>query len=250
MIGISCCSKTFGPGGVPNYAASDFCVRAAAGLSGALPVLLPACGDLLQADALLDRLDGILLTGSRSDVEPALYGCTPREGDRWSDPGRDATTLPLIRAAIQRGTPILAICRGLQELNVALGGTLHQDLAAIGRPNHDAASPEDPVGRVAPAHWVVLAEGGRLSTYGRNEREKVNSLHRQAIDRLAPGLRVEATAPDGTIEAVSHASAGFVLGVQWHPEFDAATNAFSAAIFRAFGAALHRQETGERLAAD
>jgi putative glutamine amidotransferase len=251
LVGISCCSKVFGPNGLPNHAASDFCVRATAELSGAIPVLLPACGDIVLPDSLLDRLDGILLTGSQSDVEPSLYGCMKRDGRRLSDPRRDATTLPLIRGAVRRGTPILAICRGLQELNVALGGTLHQDLGALpDRLNHEAACPEDPVGRAAPAHWVTLAEGGRLSTFSRSPQQQVNSLHRQAIDGLARDLRMEATAPDGTIEAVSHASAAFVLGVQWHPEFDAEHNLFSASIFRAFGAALHQRESGERLAAD
>ena len=249
LVGISCCSKSFGPNGLPNHAASDFAVRAVAELSNAIPVLLPALGSLADTEGLLDRLDGIVLTGSRTNIAPASYGGTCRGEFEASDPGRDATTLPLIRAAIHRGTPILAICRGLQELNVALGGTLHQMLADIpGRLDHAACQPEDADLRVQAAHCVVLTPHGRLAALSHKARIGVNSLHQQGIDRLAPGLRVEAHALDGTIEAVSHAGRAFVLGVQWHPEFDAHCNAVSANIFAAFGASLFRAQ--ERLAAD
>jgi len=251
LVGISCCSKVFGPNGLQNHAASDFCVRAMAALADAIPVLLPASGDLVQADCLLDRLDGILLTGSKTDIDPCLYGHSPCSSNRLADPKRDATTLPLIRAALRRGTPILAICRGMQELNVALGGTLHQRLTDVpGRQNHACAVPEDEARRVAPAHDITLTTGGILAGFSRRPMHRVNSLHHQGIDQLAPGLAVEATAPDGTIEAVRHTGSAFILGVQWHPEFDAACNSFSAAIFQAFGAALWRPATQERLAAD
>ena len=251
FVGISCCSKSFGPNGIPNHAASDFCVRAVAAYADAIPVLLPALGSLADPESLLDRLDGVLLTGSKSNVAPGLYGERISVPSRLADHGRDATTLPLIRAALRRRTPVLAICRGLQELNVALGGSLHRQLDRVpGRVAHACASPDDPQRRVAPAHAVTLPPGGRLAGITGRLAFEVNSLHHQGIDRLGEGLLVEATAPDGTIEAVSYASAPFVLGVQWHPEFDPDCNAVSASIFRGFGAALYRSLGGERLAAD
>ncbi len=252
LVGISCCNKSFGPNGLPNHAASDFCVQAICQISNAIPVLLPAIGTLADATCLLGRLDGILLTGSRTNISPSHYGGLALDDDAPEDPARDATTLPLIRAAIARGTPILAICRGLQEMNVALGGTLHPAIHRVpGRLNHAAAEPEDAVARVAPAHTVALTPGGLLHRLAQAPTISVNSLHRQGIDRLAPGLAVEAVAPDGTIEAVrATGSPNFALGLQWHPEFDALTNPFSARIFKAFGDSLHQVAGLDRLAAD
>jgi putative glutamine amidotransferase len=252
LVGISCCSKSFGPNGLPNHAASDFCVRAVRELADAIPVLVPAAGREDDAPCLLDRLDGILLTGSRSHVAPRHYGGTDAADDAPHDHARDATTLPLIRAAIARGIPVLAICRGMQELNVALGGTLFQHLPAIdGRLNHAAAEPEDAVGRVAPAHAVKLMPGGLLHRLAQTSTIEVNSLHHQGIDRLGRGLVVEALAPDGVIEAVRAVHcAGFAVGVQWHPEFDARSNTFSGALFRAFGQAMSQRHGAHTMAAD
>jgi putative glutamine amidotransferase len=252
LVGISCCSKSFGPNGLPNHAASDFCVRAICDVADAVPVLLPAVGNDRDAACLLSRLDGILLTGSRTHIEPRYYGGPAHGVDMPEDPARDATILPLIRAAVARGTPIFAICRGMQEMNVALGGTLFQHLPALpGRLNHAAAKPEDKAGRVAPAHAAELTLGGMLHRLAQSGSIQVNSLHQQGIDRLADGLAVEAVAPDGTIEAVRVIrSPGFGLGVQWHPEFDAMTNPVSRALFRAFGEALRQMPEGHLLAAD
>jgi putative glutamine amidotransferase len=252
LVGISCCSKSFGPNGLPNHAASDFCVRAICEVSGAVPVLLPAVGNDRDANCLLARLDGILLTGSRTHIAPRHYGGAVHDKDMPEDPARDATTLPLIRAAVARGTPIFAICRGMQELNVALGGTLFQHLPTLpGRLNHQAAKPEDATARVAPAHPVNLTPGGLLHRLTESRSIEVNSLHQQGIDRLADALCLEAVAPDGTIEAVRIvASPGFGLGVQWHPEFDAITNPISKALFGAFGEALRRVPQPELMAAD
>jgi putative glutamine amidotransferase len=244
LIGLSCCIKSFGPNTLPNHAASDACARAAARLADAVPVLLPALGEAADIETLMDRLDGILLTGSRSMVNPAHYGGDPHDEGTPEDGARDATTLPLIRAAIARGIPVLAICRGLQELNVALGGSLHQRLASLpGRINHAAPKTEDLAVKFAKAHAVTFTEGGMLHRLAGTREVMVNSLHEQGIRTLAPGLCVEALAPDGTIEAISLAhSRGFALGVQWHPEADCCTDAFSAAIFAAFGRAV-RQRT-------
>ncbi len=240
IVGISCCIKSFGAASLPNHAASDFAVRAVAQFAGAVPVLLPALGDEADLPALFGALDGVLLTGSKSNINPREYGGGPPPADSPSDAARDATTLPLIRAAIARGLPLLAICRGLQELNVALGGTLHQKLCDVpGRLDHSAPETDDFAEKMAKAHEVTLCEGGLLQRLAGERSIMVNSLHTQGIDRLGAGLTCEAAAPDGTIEAVRHISAAaFTLGVQWHPEFDCAQDTLSARIFEAFGHAM------------
>lgn len=252
VIGISCCVKSFGPNSLPNHAASDYCVRAVATLCGAVPLLMPALGDATDIDCLLGMLDGVLLTGSRSNVNPALYGGPPHAQGTPEDDARDATTLPLIRAAVARGIPVLAICRGFQEMNVAFGGTLHQRLQDLpGRIDHSAPKTECLATKMAKAHKVGLTPGGMLHALAGARQVRVNSLHDQGIDRLAPGLVSEAVAPDGTIEAIRVARAsGFTLGLQWHPEFDAAEDGFSEAIFRAFGDAARSGRSAAKLAAD
>lgn len=252
LIGISCCTKLFGTYGMANHAASDTYVRAVDQVVDGVPVLLPANGDAADVETLLDRLDGIILTGSRSNVQPALYGGPHHTEGTPEDPGRDATTLRLINAAIARSVPILAICRGLQELNVALGGTLHQRLQDLpGRMDHSTPLHPDARIRTGKAHDVAILPGTWLHRLAQAERIPVNSLHNQGIDRLAPGLVPEAVAPDGTIEAICLPSAGaLTVGVQWHPEYDFASDAVSRAIFAAFGVAARGQRGGALLAAD
>lgn len=202
--------------------------------TGCLPVLIPAIGARVDVCAILDGINGLLLTGSPSNVHPSQYGAEPSHPDILHDPERDATTLPLIREAVRRDLPILAICRGIQELNVALGGSLHQRVHELpGRFNH--RSPKDsPDGPYGPAHSVTLSPGGLLAALAGTTEVMVNSLHSQGIDRLAPGLFVEAIAPDGQIEAVSVPEARFILGVQWHPEHKVLENPLSRAVFRSF----------------
>jgi putative glutamine amidotransferase len=252
LVGISCCIKSFGPNGLANHAASDFCVRAVSGVADAVPVLLPAIGNDHDATCLLSRLDGILLTGSRSHIAPHHYGGEAHNPGMPEDPARDATTLPLIRAALARGIPIFAICRGMQELNVALGGTLFQHLPKLpGRLNHAAARPEDAQARITPAHTALLTAGGLLHRLAQAGSIEVNSLHEQGIDRLGDGLAVEAIAPDGTIEAVHVITLpSFALGVQWHPEFDATSNKMSRALFQTFGRAIRQMPHAHLMAAD
>jgi putative glutamine amidotransferase len=208
--------------------------------AGGLPVLVPALGPRLDLDALLAQLDGLLITGSPSNVEPHHYAGPPARLDSPSDPARDATTLPLIRRALELAVPLLAICRGVQELNVALGGSLHQEVHALpGRLDHRSDKSVPPGERYRPAHPITLTPGGVLQALldGASTIE-VNSLHGQAIDRLAPGLAVEALALDGTIEAVRVVEArAFALGVQWHPEWRVLDNPTSRRLFAAFGAA-------------
>jgi putative glutamine amidotransferase len=240
LVGISCCSKPFGLYGTPNHAASDTYVRATDLIVGAAPVLLPANGAAADIETLLTRLDGIILTGSRSNVQPCLYDGPPHPDGIPEDTQRDGMTLPLIRAAIAAGVPLLAICRGLQELNVALGGSLHQCLEELpGRLDHSTPLVDVPGVRIGKAHSVTIVPGSLLHRIAEAREIPVNSLHHQAIDRLAPGLVVEATAPDGTIEAVRVARArGFAFGVQWHPEYDFERDPVSRRIFEVFGAAV------------
>ncbi|MGI4954335.1 MAG: gamma-glutamyl-gamma-aminobutyrate hydrolase family protein [Janthinobacterium lividum] len=250
LVGISCCTKLFGLFGTPNHAASDTYVRAVDQVVHAIPVLLPANGDAADIEALLGRLDGIILTGSRSNVQPSLYNGPAHAEGTPEDERRDGVTMRLIRAAVSGGVPLLAICRGLQELNVALGGSLHQRLQDLpGRMDHSTPMHPNPRVRTGKAHAVRLSPGCWLHRIAGQGEITVNSLHNQGIDNLAPGLVVDATAPDGTIEAVRWAGGGFAMGVQWHPEYDFATDAVSHGIFAAFGAAM-RARTGAVLAAD
>ena len=253
IVGIPACSREVA--GHPNHATPSRYGDAVIGGSGAMPVLLPPVGGDVGGGLLhiLDRLDGLLLSGSPSNVAPACYGVDEDATPDMHDPPRDATTLPLIRAALERGLPVLAICRGIQELNVALGGTLHQEVHKVpGRMDH-RAGPGTHDQRYAPKHAIALS--GHMARILGKTATQVNSLHGQAIDRLAPGLVVEATAPDGTIEAVHVASApgvaqvGWAFGVQWHPEWRFAENEDSMALFRAFGEACRAYRAGERRAA-
>jgi putative glutamine amidotransferase len=249
LIGISCCQKPFGLFGTPNHAASDSYIRVTRGPVAGTPVLLPAAGEDLSNE-LLPHLDGLILTGSRSNVWPGHYDGPAHAEGTPEDHFRDATTLPLIRAAIERGIPLLAICRGMQELNVALGGSLDQRIQDLpGRIDHSTPSDQPiPKVRTGKAHAVRIEREGSLAAVLTAAtrlagRLAVNSLHNQGVQRLAPRLVAEAFAPDGTIEAVRVDGArGFALGVQWHPEYDWERDADSRAIFEAFGraCAAHR----------
>lgn len=214
--------------------------------AGALPLLVPAFEEGMDVEAVLDRVDGVLISGSRTNVHPALYGEEATEAHEPFDPARDATSLGLIRGAIARGVPLLAICRGIQELNVALGGSLANEIQDLpGRMDHRKPDGEDADSSFAIRHDVQVREGTCLAAIVGAGPLPVNSLHRQAISRIAPGLAVEATAEDGTIEAVSVVDApGFAIGVQWHPEYWVSTDAPSAAIFRAFGDATRAYAAG------
>jgi len=227
-------------GGMPTHQVNDEYVIAIRDGAGALPLLIPSTDTPLAIADILKAVDGLLFTGAPSNVAPSHYDGTPPPGTEL-DPSRDAITLPLLRAAIAAGKPVLAICRGFQELNVALGGSLHQHVHEIpGRLDHrepQSASSRDV--EYAPAHTVQLAADGVLARLTGQASAMVNSLHHQGIDRLAPGLKVEATAPDSQIEAVSMPGApGFLLGVQWHPEWRWAEDPLSRALFAAFGDAL------------
>lgn len=207
-------------------------------LAGCLPLVVPSA-DAAELDTLFDAADGLLLTGSPSNVHPSHFEEDLRDPALPLDPERDAWTLPLIPKALERGLPFFAICRGAQETNVALGGSLHQAVHEIeGHLDHRDPDDEPLDVQYAPAHSIDVLPGGVLARLLQRDRVQVNSLHGQAVNRLAPGLRVEARAPDGVVEAFSKPdSPGFNLAVQWHPEWQAASNPVSMAMLSAFGAA-------------
>jgi putative glutamine amidotransferase len=242
LIGISCCTKQFGVFGMPNHAASDTYVKATDEVIGGVPILLPANGPAADIETLLDRLDGIILTGSRSNVQPTLYDGPPHAEGTPEDPARDGITLPLIRAAIARGVPLLAICRGFQELNVALGGSLHQRLQNL--PDRmDHSSPMQPSSRLrqSKAHAIRVTPGGWLHRLAGKSEIAVNSLHNQGINQLAPGLVAEGVASQ------AGPAIGYAVGIQWHPEYDWRTDSLSKAIFEQFGAAVRAYADAARL---
>ena len=238
IIGIPCDHRMVGPH--PFHMVGEKYIAAVREATGALPLLIPVLGTPITPGEILSSVDGLLFTGSYSNVAPNLYGgMAPRPGV-LQDEYRDATTLPLLKAAIEAGLPSFCLCRGFQELNVALGGSLHQHLQDVpGRIDHreDKSAPLEV--QYGPAHDVRLTEGGMLAGLLGTARTTVNSLHEQGIDRLAPPLKAEAVADDGTIEAVSlPGSKGFLLGVQWHPEWRWSGNPVSRALFGAFGDAV------------
>lgn len=246
IIGIPACIKMLGDHAF--HAAGAKYVEAVVTAAGCTPLILPALGGRLDLEQVLELIDGLLLTGSVSNVAPGRYGQALARPDLEMDADRDATTLPLIRAALEAGVPLLGICRGFQELNVAMGGSLHQEVhAQAGMLDHREAHDADLDVQYGPAHPVRLAPGGLLQElFGGAVEIAVNSIHGQGVDRLGAGLTAEATAPDGLIEAVRVDGARtFALGVQWHPEWRVAENPQSMAIFRAFGRAA-AQRAGAR----
>ena len=213
-------------------------INAVAQAADAVPVLVPALGEQHLQD-WLESFDGILFTGSPSNVEPHRYQGEPAAPGTLHDPARDSTTLPMITRAVEAGLPVFGICRGFQEMNVAFGGSLVQKIQELpGKLDHreDGTQPLDL--QYGPAHDVELTEGGFLYGLAGKRRIKVNSLHSQGVEKLGPSLVTEAKAEDGVVEAFRVASAPtFALAVQWHPEWKVMDNPFSRALFAAFGQA-------------
>lgn len=244
LVGIPTDRRILGPH--PFHCVGEKYIAAIVAAAEATPVLLPSLGDQSDLDAILESVDGILLTGSPSNVEPYRYRGPPSEPDTLHDPHRDATTLPLIPKVVQSGMPLFAICRGFQEMNVAYGGTLWQKVQSVPGMMDHRENKEDPLERqYAPVHEIELRADGRLRSLAGRDRVEVNSLHAQGVATLGQGLEVEAVAPDGLIEAFRVGSApGFALAVQWHPEWQVMNNDFSRALFAAFGAAARDHARG------
>jgi putative glutamine amidotransferase len=222
------------------HAAAETYLRAIITGLGGIPLIVPSLAGDIDVDALLDRVDGVLLPGSKSNVHPSRYGEAPTPASEPYDLKRDAMTSALIAATIARGVPLFAICRGFQELNVALGGTLISEVQELaGRHDHRAPVSDDQAVRFSIRQDVAVKPGSELASILGEGVKRVNSLHRQAIGRLGIGLAVEATAPDGTVEAVRVLDApGFAIGVQWHPEYWVESDETSARLFAAFGRAV------------
>jgi putative glutamine amidotransferase len=234
LIGIPADRRILGPH--PFHCVGEKYIAAVADAAEAIPLLVPALGER-DLDQLLETLDGILLTGSPSNVEPHRYAGPASDPDTVHDPHRDSTTLPLIPHAIERGVPLFAVCRGFQEMNVAFGGTLWQKVQQVPGMGDHREDKEQPLDvQYGPVHEVELVPGGLLHGWAGRDRVMVNSLHSQGVQTLGDGLEIEARAPDGLIEAFRVRSApGFALAVQWHPEWQVMKNPFSRAMFAAFG---------------
>ena len=241
LIGVTACSKQIGLH--PFHIVGDKYLRAVAVGAGGLPLVIPALPGLIDIEALLGHLDGLLFTGSPSNVEPQHYQGPASEPGTHHDPARDGITLPLIRAAVDAGVPLLGICRGFQEMNVALGGSLHQRVHEAGPFMDHRSDDEAPVEvQYGLSHPLHVQPGGLLERLGLGPQFEVNSVHGQGVERLAPGLRVEGLAPDGLVEAFSVERAQtFALGVQWHPEWKVAEHPAYLAILRAFGDACRER---------
>ncbi|MGI2141246.1 gamma-glutamyl-gamma-aminobutyrate hydrolase family protein [Shewanella baltica] len=243
LIGVIACNQQLGSHPF-NIVGEKYLLGVVNGAKG-WPLVIPSLGGDLPIDAILERLDGILFTGSPSNVEPHLYAGQPSELGTHHDPKRDATTLPLIHAAIAAGVPVLGICRGFQEMNVAFGGSLHQKLYEVGgfiEHREDKTASLDV--QYGASHSITVEPGGLIyEAWGRNSAE-VNSVHTQGVERLGVGLRPEAYAPDGLVEAFSViGTKEFALGVQWHPEWKVSENPFYFSLFNAFGDACRRRAT-------
>lgn len=224
-------------------------LRAITDVAGAVPLMFAGSPEITDVGALLDVVDGVVLTGARANVHPTRFKCEPHISHEPYDIHRDEVALALSEACVARGIPLFGICRGLQEMNVAFGGSLHPEIRELpGRMNHRMPRLEngeihpDPLVVFADRHDVTLTPDGVFAKLLGCETIRVNSLHGQGI--LAPGERVviEGVAEDGTIEAIRIAEAsGFALGVQWHAEYDPQKNPINRALFEAFGQALTAQ---------
>lgn len=232
-------------GAHPFLAVGEKYVRAVVDGAGCLPLLVPTLDPVLPLREVLAGLDGLLLTGAVSNIEPHHYSDESSYEGNLLDPRRDATNLPLIPLAIGMGVPVLAICRGFQEVNVAFGGTLYQKVQEQPGFMDHRENRDDPLDvQYGPAHDIALVPGGLLAGLAGDTRATVNSLHGQGVRRLGEGLVVEAQAPDGLIEAYRHDGPAFMLAVQWHPEWKVRENPFYLAIFRAFGDACRARAAG------
>lgn len=223
-------------------------LEAVAEVADALPIIVPGMPEASEVAELIALCDGFLLTGGRANVHPSHYGHEPTEKHGTFDHGRDGVVLPLVKAAIAEGVPVFGVCRGIQEMNVAMGGTLHPEVRELpGKMNHRMPPGEkDPAIIFRKRHTVTLTRGGAFEKLLGTTEIVTNSLHGQAIIEWSDRVVIEGIAEDGVIEAISIRDApSFALGVQWHAEYEAASDPVSNALFRAFGAAARERMAGK-----
>jgi putative glutamine amidotransferase len=236
----------------PSQRVGEKNLKAIVDVTGALPLMFAGCPDLTDVGALLDAVDGILLTGGRANVHPSRFGTEPNPKHEPYDERRDAVAIAVSEACVKRGVPLFGICRGLQEMSVAFGCSLHPEIRELpGRVNHRMPRLEN--GDIHPDHNIIFADrhdvhltpgGAFAKLYGR-DTIRVNSLHGQGIMNVDCRVIVEGKADDGTIEAIRIADApGFALGVQWHAEYDPQSNPVNRTIFQAFGEAVAAHSRG------
>ena len=239
LVGVSACRRIIDPH--PFNIVGEKYINGVVDGAEAMPLMIPPLGSRLDIEELLGRIDGLLLTGSPSNIEPHHYGSSHSVPPH--DPERDRTTLELLRRAVECGIPLLAICRGCQEVNVAYGGTLHPQLEQVeDLIGHREDSTQSLEQQYSPSHKLKLAEKGLLAELAGATEVSVNSLHTQGVASLGDELVVEATAADGLIEAFSiKNSEAFSLDLQWHPEWQVVKNPFYFAIFKAFGKACRQR---------
>lgn len=248
LVGIACDVIANGPH--QFHGAGEKYINAVAHGASVIPMLLPAFGNgtditdlntLYAIEDLVSQFDGLFLTGSPSNIQPHHFKGPAHEEGTLEDPQRDSLTLQLINECMKQGVPILAVCRGFQELNVAFGGTLHAKIHEVeGYHDHREDKTKDRDGQYGPVHSVSFAKDGRLQELTGETTWQVNSLHSQGINQLAENLVIEAVADDGLVEAVSLAAGhsgqdNWIMGVQWHPEWQFESNKVSTAVFQEFG---------------
>ncbi|PPR11066.1 MAG: Gamma-glutamyl-gamma-aminobutyrate hydrolase PuuD [Alphaproteobacteria bacterium MarineAlpha11_Bin1] len=214
--------------------------------AGAVPMIIPALADDYDFEDLASRLDGLMLTGGRANVEPHHYDGKPFPDDEVRDPPRDNTVLPLIRECVKQGIPVFGSCRGIQEINVAMGGTLHYRVHEVeGFNDHRMPREGDMEHKFSERHLVVTSENGFFHKICDSREIMVNSLHAQAVDEVAPGFEIECvSAPDGVIEGISYKDTEtFCVGVQWHVEWRFEANILSQGLWHSFGDACRARAT-------
>ncbi|SNS72968.1 gamma-glutamyl-gamma-aminobutyrate hydrolase family protein [Tropicimonas sediminicola] len=232
----------------PTHAGGTMNSEAIAEVSGALPMVVPADPRLVSVADLMEVCDGFLLTGGRPNVHPEEYGEPETEAHGAFDRSRDAVTLPLIRALVERGQPFLGICRGFQEVNVAMGGSLYPEIRELpGRMNHRMPPDGTIEEKFALRHKVTFAEGGPFHRLFGNREVMTNTLHGQGVKVPGKRIVIDGTAADGTAEALYVEGApGFTMSVQWHPEYRASRDPVSRPLFEAFGKAVADWAAGRR----
>ncbi|MGR3572977.1 gamma-glutamyl-gamma-aminobutyrate hydrolase family protein [Brevirhabdus sp.] len=232
----------------PAHGGSSLNSDAVAQVADGIPMIIPADPAYTSAEELMQVCDGFLLTGGRPNVHPEEYGEAETEAHGAFDRPRDRITLPLVRACVEAGQPVLAICRGFQEVNVAMGGTLHPEIRDLpGRMNHRMPPDGTLAEKFELRHKVIFTPDGPFARLMGRDEVLTNTLHGQGIMVPGPRVVIDGHAPDGTPEAIYLKDApGFLLGVQWHPEWNAAHDPVSRPLFEAFGEAARAWRRGER----